>query len=580
MTRRGPVLLTVLVAVLLLLAGCSTLPESGPVRRQAADRPDQRLDAPYFNPPGPAEDGSPAAIVSGFLVAMQANPLSTKVAREFLSERASASWRPNRGTMVYEASTVTPSAGGADVRLSDVRRLDSRGGWRNDPPGRSTTLGLDLVSEGGQWRIDNPVDALVVPTSFFNRSFERFDLYFFDQTGRTLLPDPVFIPRGEQSATNLVRGVLAGPGPALSEVTRSAFPRGTGLDLSVVVTESGVAEVPLTRDVLRAPPEDLERAVDQLAWTLRQVPGIERVRLTVGGAAVPLPGGSIDASVLSGDDYDAAGTTEPVLHGLRNGRVVEFSTGSARSVPGPLGKPGYAMRSLAVSEAPAQVSAVSADGTTVFQALLDGATDDTPVTRVVDGTDLLRPSYDLFGDLWIVDRSRSGARVLVVSSGRARALDVPGVSGRDVVAATVSRDGTRLAVVLGGDRPGEVRVVDVLRTDEGQVAGTGRTRVFRASTDGAAVVDVGWRDPGTLAVLTRPSRETSRVAFLSSDGSPVEPGLVEPSLFRGVGTALAVSPQLEVPLRLVDSRQQLFTLSDTGTWPLTSSKISAADYAP
>ena len=76
------------------------------------------------------------------------------------------------------------------------------------------TLDIRLVSEDGQWRIDNPPDALVVPTSFFDRSFARFNLYFFDQTGRTLLPDPVFIPRGEQTATNLVRGLLAGPGSA------------------------------------------------------------------------------------------------------------------------------------------------------------------------------------------------------------------------------------------------------------------------------------------------------------------------------------------------------------------------------
>ena len=83
------------------------------------------------------------------------------------------------------------------------------------PPGARETLDLRLVSEDGQWRIDNPVNALVVPTSFFDRSFARFNLYFYDQTGRVLLPDPVFIPRGEQTATNLVRGLLAGPGSIL-----------------------------------------------------------------------------------------------------------------------------------------------------------------------------------------------------------------------------------------------------------------------------------------------------------------------------------------------------------------------------
>ncbi len=97
----------------------------------------------------------------------------------------------------------------------------------------------------------------MVPTSFFDRSFARFNLYFYDQTGRTLLPDPVFIPRGEQTATNLVRGLLTGAGRGLAQVTRSALPSRTDLDLSVVVTESGVAEVPLSREILQV---SVERA--------------------------------------------------------------------------------------------------------------------------------------------------------------------------------------------------------------------------------------------------------------------------------------------------------------------------------
>ena len=44
---------------------------------------------------------------------MQANPLSTSVAREFLSERARDTWMPNRGTIVYEAFTVVPTTTGA-----------------------------------------------------------------------------------------------------------------------------------------------------------------------------------------------------------------------------------------------------------------------------------------------------------------------------------------------------------------------------------------------------------------------------------------------------------------------------------
>jgi hypothetical protein len=577
-TRR---LLAAFAALLALSAtGCSTLPESGAVHQVAADRPDRPQDAPYFTPFKPTKDANPSAIVSGFLLAMQANPLSTSVARSFLSEHARSSWKPNNGTIIYDAYTVKQTTDGAQVRLADTHRLDARGGWENTPPGRSTTLDVTLVSEHGQWRIDNPVNALIVRTSFFDTSFARFNLYFYDQTGRVLLPDPVFIPRGEQTATNLVRGLLAGPGSTLAQVTRSALPSRTDLALSVVVTESGVAEVPLTRDVLRVAPAELSRAVDQLAWTLRQVPGIERVRITVGDATVPLSGGRIDAPVTSGTEFDAAGPADAELWGLRGGRIVDVGSSSGSATTGPLGRPGYSMRSIAVSESPRRIAAVSGNGSTVFVAPAEGGNASTPVARpVVGGTNILRPSYDMFGDLWLVDRTRQGARVLVVRGNQVRRLNVPGVTGADVAAFSIARDGSRLAVAYAGGRASTIQVTDILRTDEGIVSGAGQSRTFAAGDrDASRLVDVGWRDPATLAVLSRTSAETSQVSYISADGSPVDPELTEPSVFRGTAQAMVVAPAGDLPLRLITPDQRLYTLSTNGNWPRTDSKVLAATY--
>ncbi|WP_155918243.1 LpqB family beta-propeller domain-containing protein [Marmoricola sp. URHB0036] len=573
--------LAAIVAVLAVaLTGCATLPESGPVHRASSEEADRPQDPPYFSPPGPAQDGSPSAIVSGFLLAMQANPLSTSVARSYLTEHARASWKPNDGTIIYDAYTVRQTTDGAVVRLADTHRLDARGGWQNTPPGRSLDLRFDLVSEHGQWRIDNPTNALIVRTSFFESSFARFNLYFYDQTGRVLLPDPVFIPRGEQTATNLVRGLLAGPGSTLAEVSRSALPERTDLDLSVVVTESGVAEVPLSRDVLRAAPGELSRAVDQLAWTLRQVPGIERVRITVAGATVPLSGGRIDAPVTSGNEFDAAGPDTAALWGLRGGRVVDLASPTGTATTGPLGRPGYSMRSLAVSESPRRLAAVSGNGSTVFVAPAEGGNASTPVARpVVGGTDILRPSYDMFGDLWLIDRTPGGARVLVVRGDQVRRLRVPGVTGADVAAFSVARDGSRLAVAYAGSRAPTIRVTDILRTDEGIVSGAGRSRTFAAGgRDASKLVDLGWRDPSTLAVLSRTSAETSQVTYISADSSPVDSTLTDPNVFRGATAAMVIAPAVNLPLRLITPDQRLYTLSSNGNWPRSDSKVLAATY--
>ncbi len=578
MNARGAALL----AALLLLTGCASLPVSGPVHRVGADRSGRVSEPAYFSPPGPTRDDSPSAIVSGFLVAMQANPLSTSVARSFLSARAKATWRPSHGTIVYDAYTVEATARGVRVRLTDTRRLDSRGGWRGARAG-SETLDIHLVAEKGQWRIDNPVDALVVPVSYFERSFARYNLYFYDQTGRVLLPDPVFIPRGEQTATNLVRGLLAGPGAAVSPVTRSAAPPGTTLDLSVVVTESGIAEVPLSREVLKAGRQDLTHLVSELAWTLRQVPGVERFRITVGGTPLPLPAHQSDVPVTAGAGLDAGFTGDrPALWGLRGGRVVDLSTSSAFPVPGPLGRPGYSLRSLAVSDAPRRVAAVSGDGRTLFEAPADVRKPTARVRRVFDsGTDLLRPGYDMFGDLWLLDRGPRGARVYVVHAGRARELLVRGVTGGNVTGFSVAWDGSRLAVSLAVRNGAVARVVDVLRTDEGEVTGAGhQTALAPDVVDGARVVDLGWRDPGTLALLARPGGDTSRTVLVSSDGSPVAATVLQPSDFRGAATSLVVAPHPEAPVRLLTADQRVFTLTGNGQWPHTGSRVLAAAYAP
>ncbi len=567
-------LAALLAALVVAVTGCAQLPTSGPVRHETSAALDEPLDAPYFDPPGPAEDGSPSAIVSGFFVAQQANPLSTRVARQFLSERVRSTWQPNRGTIVYDALTVLPTSRGATVRLSDVRRLDARGGWRGGEPGETEDLEIDLVSEDGQWRIDNPLPQLVVPASFFDRAFERTNLHFFDQTGTVLLPDPVFIPRGEQSATNLVRGLLAGPGEALAEVSRSAFPRGTDLELSVVVTESGVAEVPLTRDLLRAPPAELERAADQLVWTLGQLPGIESVRLTVGGTPVPMPSGGIDTPVTRSPRLDAAGSADPTLYTLREDRLLRTTPAGSEPVAGPLAEQELPARALGVAAEPRRVAAVLDEGRRLVEVPL---ADDGEQRELLTGQDLARPSYDMFGDLWVLDRGPAGARVLLVSDGRVRELEVPEVTGEDVTSMEVAHDGSRL--VVGYPSAPQVRVVDVLRTDEGEVSGTGRSRAQAVRTQ-APAVDVGWRDPATLAVLTRPSEETSAVDFVSVDGSPLGASAQEPTPFREAASAMVVSPRPGTSLRLLTPDARAYALSTEGTWPRSATGVVAAAYGP
>ncbi|MGH3413255.1 MAG: LpqB family beta-propeller domain-containing protein [Marmoricola sp.] len=583
-SRRGRPALWLLLAVLLpLVVACSMLPDQGAVHRRTATRgAGQAQQVPYFDPPGPARGASQEQIVKGFVTAMQAIPLNPAAARSFLSDRARSVWQPNGGTIVYQASNVQRTRHGVGLRLSDAHRLDSRGGWRAGPT-HNQTLHLRLVREKGQWRIDNPVDALIVSAETFQSQFTPFNLYFYDRNGRVLVPDPVYVPRGEETATNLVHGLLAGPDPRLAPAVRNAFPTGTNLDLSVVVTDNGIADVPLSNQVLKLSPDEVGRAIIQLARTLRAVPGIHRVRMTVGGQTLAMPDGRTSVSVDEGVEFEptGVGASHQVI-GIRNGRVVTLGHGVGQPIAGPLGRHGYALRSLALDRSGGRVAAVAADGSTVF---VSSQTPRQETHRVFEhGNNLLRPMYDLYGRLWLVDRTPNGAVVHVLRGRRDRVVRFPGISGQDVDAFSVSPDGSRLAVSLtGGSRP-RVEVATILRGQGGTVLHGLQPRPIPVASytqdDPGPSVDVGWRSATQVAVLTHPRSGLSQVVYTMADGSPGGSEPIAPEPFNGSARELVVNADGRLPLMLVDSTGRLDRIDEAGKWQsMGVAHVAAAAYA-
>jgi hypothetical protein len=580
MTRPWRSAAVTCLAACLLLVGCTTLPTSGDVHRRPT-AVESGNPAVSFAPPGPGDGDPPLAIAKGFLLAMQANPLSTSVARSFLTTAAKSSWKPNQGTIVYEFSTFSQSGSTVTARLADAHRLDSRGGWLGGEAGQATLLPLHLVREHGQWRIANPANALVVPASYFQSRFVPFNLYFYDQSGRVLVPEQIYVPRGEQSATNLVRGLLAGPGGRLADVVRSAFPLRTNLDLSVGVSDSGVAEVPLSSDVLKLTPDELHRVFVQLAWTLGQVPGINRVRITVDQAPVPLPDGRSDVTVSEGREYDpealAAGNPLLVDHG---GRLQEYVSGSFKPVAGPFGRPGFSLRSFSQDVSGRLVAAVAANHRTVYVGPLAGSAAPSRVHTVYTGTDVLRPSYDMFGNLWLVDRTPSGAKVVLVAGGRARTVPVRGLSGRSVTAFSVARDGTRLVAAFASRGNPSLAITDLVRSDTGVLRTATPARPLPVLTpDLGPALDVAWESGTTLAVLSRPAKGRAQVSDLQVDGSPGDLTPSTTDVFRGEASQIVAPPSSAQRLYLIDTRDRMYGLSTAGSWarvPLTD--VAAASY--
>jgi hypothetical protein len=363
---------------------------------------------------------------------------------------------------------------------------------------------------------------MIVSQDWFDERFRQVSLYFFDPTAQILVPEPVFLPRGNQLATALIRGLLQGPPGTLPAEAPSFFPRGAELDdLSVPVSEDGLADVSLTGDIASISPESLDLMTAQIAWTLRQDPRVRRVRVTIGDTPVTLSGGSTEFSVELGAPFDPVGAfarRDP--YGLRDGRLVTFVDGEETLVAGPFGARAYPVRDISVDLPGERVAAVTADGGRLLLGPVEGDPGQ-PVSAVVSGaSDLLHPAWDVSGRMWILDRTRDGAEVSVFADGRRRVVDVPGVSGRDVVDFLVSRDGSRLvAVVDGGSRSDRV-VVSRIRRQGGQLLFTRAATIEHGDGRKLTIRDLAWASPTEVLLVIPLERELSEVRTLSLDGSP------------------------------------------------------------
>jgi hypothetical protein len=548
-SRRTPLILAAVLLVA-VVSGCVRLPDSGPVVESRSDGDVSSDTGVSFDPRPPQRGATRVEIVRQFLIAMQAVPISTKVARTFLTADAAASWDPRQQTVTYDVSpTPREISGGIAITLGAAEHLDSRGAWRGDLPRAQREITFPMTLEAGEWRIDGLPDALIVPRDWFQQYYRQVSLYFFDPTASILVPEPVFVPRGDQLASALTQALLLGPSPGLERVTQSFVPPGLEVAVGVTVSDDGVADILLSGDVGPLSADTTQRMLAQLAWTLRQEPAVGSIRLSVNGDPVPLPGGVSSYRVDGGAQFDPSGfQASPLLYGLRRGGVVSGTSTGLAPVDGPLGTRRLGLQSIGVSLDASTVAGIGAGGTAVLVGGLGAGVDTEVQTVVSGGQDFLKPAWDFSGRMWLVDRTGRGARVSYVQGTTVRPLRVPGISGREVRMFLVSRDGSRLVAVVR--RPaGDTLVVSRI-----QHGGTGRvlgaTRATRIGSEEASlpIRAIAWRTPTSVAVLSPPvTTSLASVGVASVDGSPSSQ---EPSSVTVEGrlVGLAGSPAGDEPV--------------------------------
>ncbi|HVK29117.1 MAG TPA: LpqB family beta-propeller domain-containing protein [Nocardioides sp.] len=578
--RRVPALLPALCALALLLAGCVSLPTEGPVVDSDVIDADDTRQASDIDARPPSAGASRSEVVSGFLDAMTAWPVQTNVAKKYLTEEAAAGWNPERETVVYSDAPLATRESGNTVRveLGAADALDGAGAWRGALTGDDLDLGFRLSVENGEFRIADPADALVVPASWFQQRYRQVSLYYFDPIAQILVPEPVFVPQGDQLATSLVAGLLEGPPPRARGVVRSFVPPGLSVGLSVPVDERGVADVNLVGDAPRLTAEESELMLAQLAWTLQQDPAIRAVRVSIGGESLQIPGGASRFPVDGGQAFDPAGDkATTLLFGLSRGRLVWGSSGNLVTATGPFGDQGADLDAIAARPDAVVAAAVDADGHRVRVAPVRASQGTATAARtILSGGTYARPSWDFAGRLWVLDRRRTGARVLLVEDDRVREVPVEGISGRDARAVVVSRDGTRLVGVVRTARGDEVVGARVVIDGRGRVTRTRAPFLIREA-EGTVIDDLAWTSPIRVGLLTATAPGSLyEVDVVAADGATVGVDVLS-TIVSGRLLGLAAAPSVGTPMFAVYADRYV-AMVDQEEYP-ASSPLTELDYA-
>lgn len=550
---------------LLALSACAGLPDSGPAGpgRDVAEAPVEPL---RVAPAGPRPGAEPKEIVGGFLNAGAGFDDDHAVAREFLTGAARHAWTPGQKVIVFpdDASLTMEVRGDAspvqvEVHAPVSATIDEEGRYVQATPGSEAHAVFTLSRTGGEWRISVMDEAfgLWLPQYELDRAYSPLRLYFVATGMRALVPDLRWVPGPRPAlATALVRALIAGPPAYLRGAVSSGIPIGTRLAVEAVPTTDGIAQVDLSATALEASPEDRVALWAQLTATLRQLPSVSGVHITVNGSAFPIPGVT-DTGVQDDQGYrdDVRVTGAPIVLSddrllrvdVGTGTIDDRETGSSSGLP-----PAPGIRSVSASPQATFEVGVTTGGSRLVRLRSDG----TPLV-MASGKGFVDPTVDARGWTWTADVAAPGRLTAVapipgadpseVSDKARHVIDVPWLQGRTVRALDVSRDGARIAVI-STSADGSVRV------DVGGIVRDATGQPVRLAEN--LVVARGLRQPRELAWGDRMS-----LVVLALDGK----GVVTPFevVIGGDATALAPAPDLQ-GVAVGDGLRAVYLTTTTG----------------
>jgi hypothetical protein len=488
------------LAAAVVAAGCATVPTNGPLQQVGAGQNGLSQEQEYSQPiaVGPGPGWLPTEIVDGFLSASASFAGDHQVAKEYLDPAALQSWHPGWAVTVVSAPPIT-------TRVSTLRGTVSNGTQAlaqvkvtGLPVATITGSGQYQVYSGsskksyiftllrdneGQWRIDSlpSSQGLLLTEADFQHVYQPRDLYFLSQSGKPLVPDPVFVPQqatNTQLATGLVNALLQDPTGWLAGAAVTGFPA-HAQSIGQVRIDGQNATVDLGGDhgkPLTADKQQLEQMAAQLAWTLTTGPTpVESVELEVNNRPMrimsnlyQLPGAYQNwmPAQLAGSSLYFVGSNAAVqtLSGAGQSGAEQGERVSA--VPGAAGAGDVpALTSIAISPNGSSVAGIAAGGGAVYFGALGGRAA-LKEWRPTSGS-CTSVSWDARGDLWIT--AGGSVWMLPPNGSSAAQVTVPVPPEADVTDFLVAPDGVRVVMIVHDTSSSYLEVGAITHSDQAAV---------------------------------------------------------------------------------------------------------------
>lgn len=553
--RAGVVLAALLVAA--VAAGCAGLPESSRVSDG------RRLDEPINDPyrvvaQSPAPGASPEQIARGFIRAGEDQAETHATAKAYLSEPSVGRWRWSaQDTVIYNRASdlrVRKTGDSIEVSVTPVGLLATDGRYRDAAPGTviRTTFGLTQVA--GEWRLELPEEGFGVwlQANAFDNLYLAAPVHYVTPSGRELIPDTRWFPRGPRLATSLARAQLEPVPSHLAGAVSTGFPASTRLAVNSVPVESGHAQVDLTSSALSAGLEERRAMWAQLSATLSRA-NVSSISISVEGTELDLAG--LGTTLSSPQEVGYGFTPAPVFDSalIRSGKtfkridptfIPDDAKGQGRRgvqslKPDDPSEPDGEWTALTLSRDGNQVAAVGGD----LKELSIWPAHEKVVRVTGNWSNLIRPAYDRSQYLWIAGRAAGTAHIWTLNTAslvpapKPVAVEVPWLGGNEIVALTVSGDGSRALIITKDPKTAanQLFVAGVVRAPNGQP--TALAEPLRQAQPLSQMTDVAWLGAESFAVLGRLTDRDEVSPWIGHvggglDGLRVRVGQSDPTLER------------------------------------------------